>query len=186
MRRTGTILSLDRVTPSRQRARCRTRRAVAAIGWLGAFLPGLLAAIPEAAAQSCANSSFAPATNFSASGPGTTPVVVAIGDFNADGKPDLVSANLFSNSVSVPLNATRFDPTKAIQRLIDRVNGLGNGNSLTASLQAATKSLSKGNTSAACGQLQAFIGKVNTQIGPPQQQQLIGAADSIRRDMGCR
>ena len=44
--------------------------------------------------------SFLPAVNY---GVGTQPTLVAVGDFNGDGKPDLVVANLGSNTVSVLL-----------------------------------------------------------------------------------
>lgn len=47
--------------------------------------------------------SFSPGVDFT---PGSLPVSVSIGDFNGDGKPDLVVVNHFSNSVSVFLNTT--------------------------------------------------------------------------------
>jgi hypothetical protein len=55
---------------------------------------------------------FQPAVNYSA---GAGPVSVAVGDFNADGRPDLVTANYNSNNVSVllangPPNAGTFRP----------------------------------------------------------------------------
>jgi Ca2+-binding RTX toxin-like protein len=46
---------------------------------------------------------FAPATNFGLNG-GDGPNSVAIGDFNGDTRPDLVTANIFSDNVSVLLN----------------------------------------------------------------------------------
>jgi hypothetical protein len=46
---------------------------------------------------------FAAAANFSA---GTNPHSVAIGDFNGDGKPDLVTANSGSNNISILSNTT--------------------------------------------------------------------------------
>src|SRR5262245_54341988 len=43
---------------------------------------------------------FAPAVNY---GVGDNPASVAVGDFNGDGKPDLATANRYSNNVSVLL-----------------------------------------------------------------------------------
>ena len=40
-------------------------------------------------------------------GAGSTPFSVAVGDFNGDGKRDLVTANITSNNVSVLLNTTK-------------------------------------------------------------------------------
>jgi hypothetical protein len=37
---------------------------------------------------------------------GTTPISVSIGDINGDGKPDLATANVYSNNVSILLNTT--------------------------------------------------------------------------------
>jgi hypothetical protein len=50
-----------------------------------------------------ATASFAPQQNFAT---GDASVAVAVGDFNGDGKPDLVIANRFANTVSVLLNTT--------------------------------------------------------------------------------
>jgi hypothetical protein len=50
-----------------------------------------------------ATPSFAPQQSF---GTGANPIGVAVGDFNSDGKPDLASANLYANTVSVLLNIT--------------------------------------------------------------------------------
>jgi len=48
--------------------------------------------------------SFQPAQDFVV---GSSPISVAVGDFNGDGVPDLVVANLFSINVSVLINNTR-------------------------------------------------------------------------------
>jgi hypothetical protein len=40
-------------------------------------------------------------------GTGMAPYSVAVGDFNLDGKPDLVTANYSSNDISVSLNASQ-------------------------------------------------------------------------------
>ena len=49
---------------------------------------------------------FNPATNFSV---GTGPVLVAIGDFNRDGKLDLAVANSVDNNISILLGSWRRD-----------------------------------------------------------------------------
>ncbi len=49
----------------------------------------------------CSSPGFGPATNI---GVGTLPQDVAVGDFNLDTRPDLVSANFHSNNISVILN----------------------------------------------------------------------------------
>jgi len=80
-------------------------RVFAAIGkacrascyWIPAL--GLLALATPALAQ-CPLSFNAP-SSYAA---GTNPRSVAVGDFNADGRPDLAVANYFSNNVSVLLN----------------------------------------------------------------------------------
>jgi FG-GAP-like repeat len=51
------------------------------------------------------NGTFVAATNFAA---GISPVSVAIGDFNGDGRQDLAVANSNSDNVSILLNATSF------------------------------------------------------------------------------
>ncbi len=51
---------------------------------------------------------FAPQQTFAT---GSTPVSVAVGDFNGDGKPDLAIANFQANTVSVLLNTTAMGAT---------------------------------------------------------------------------
>ena len=69
-----------------------------------AIIP-MLAALAAAASQAHAQCplSFAPASNYAV---GNHPLSVAVGDFNADGRPDLAVANFNSNNVSVLLNTT--------------------------------------------------------------------------------
>jgi hypothetical protein len=50
----------------------------------------------------CATASFSLATNFG-TGNGSLPFSVAVGDFNSDSKPDLVTANLLTNNVALLL-----------------------------------------------------------------------------------
>jgi len=54
---------------------------------------------------------FQAAVNY---GAGSAPQSVAVGDFNADGRPDLAVANLFGNNVSVLLNTTLNFPAPII------------------------------------------------------------------------
>jgi hypothetical protein len=58
--------------------------------------------------------SFAAATDANSFVTGSQPVYVAIGDFNADGRPDLVVANLGDDTVSVLLNNTAPAPAAAV------------------------------------------------------------------------
>jgi hypothetical protein len=61
--------------------------------------------------------------------------------------------------------------------------------SLLAQLGAAGSSVDRGNTSSACGQLGAFINSVEAQRGKhidaEQADELIGAANQVRDDLGC-
>src|SRR4051794_31078154 len=61
---------------------------------------GGLAAPFAALTTVCSTASFGPATNFAV---GTYPEAVAVGDFNRDGNPDLVTANYSSNNLTVRL-----------------------------------------------------------------------------------
>jgi len=83
-------------------------------------------------------------------------------------------------------------PQQQIQQITTKVQGLvtsgvlnqGQGNSLIAKLDAATKNLNKGNTNAAINELRAFINEVqgNIRAGkltPAQGQALIDAANAI-------
>ncbi len=78
------------------------RRLLMMVMMLGLGLGFVLASAGDAAAQTsgCATPNFAAAQNF---GAGTGPFSVTTGDFNADGKPDLATANRSSNNVSVLL-----------------------------------------------------------------------------------
>ena len=57
--------------------------------------------------------SFGAATNF---GVGSFPGSVAVGDFNGDGKQDLVTANALSSSVSVLMRECAVNPTSVVSR----------------------------------------------------------------------
>ena len=74
--------------------------AMKPLRWLAAL--GLLLATAMPAVAQCPLS-IATAINYAA---GSTPRSVAVGDFNADGRPDLAVANFNSANVSVLLNTT--------------------------------------------------------------------------------
>jgi hypothetical protein len=93
----------------------------------------------------------------------------------------------FSNCVAVLIT-----PQAQIQQLIEDVNSLvsqgdlnrGEANSLTAKLRAALQQLERGNTTAAGGQVRAFINQVQAlvrsgRLSPAQGQHLIDGANSV-------
>ena len=57
--------------------------------------------------------SFAAALDFP-TGAGTVPIIIAAGDFNTDGKQDLVTANTQSNNISILLNTCQAAPGEVI------------------------------------------------------------------------
>jgi len=62
---------------------------------------------------------FQPAVNYAAA---VGPFAVALGDFNADGRPDLAVANQSSNNVSILLNtSTGFPPPGIIQQPVSQI-----------------------------------------------------------------
>ena len=69
----------------------------------------LLAALLHGAVSFAQTVSFSPATNYAV---GADPFSVAIGDLNADGKPDLAVTNQSSDNVSILLN-TAVSPNQA-------------------------------------------------------------------------
>jgi hypothetical protein len=76
-----------------------------------------------------------------------------------------------------------------VQRLVDKgILNEGQGRALEAKLNAAARSLKNGNTTAACGQLAAFIHQVRA-LGLPQKdkdaQALLAGAISLRKQLGC-
>jgi hypothetical protein len=96
----------------------------------------------------------------------------------------LASAELFSLSS---------DPADLIGDLISLINSFnfahGLETSLNAPLQAALNAIERGNTAAACGALNGFIGHVNAQSGKKlsgsQADQLLDAAKEIQAALGC-
>src|SRR5437870_7494716 len=67
------------------------------------FMPGLLLAVVFATTAPRADPPPLLAAPFLSFDTGSNPTSVAIGDVNADGKPDLATANNFANTVSVLL-----------------------------------------------------------------------------------
>lgn len=91
---------------------------------------------------------------------------------------------------------SQLGPNTQIENLIANVENLvnteilnkGQGNALIAKLEAALKSLDKGNAQAACNQLQAFVNQVNAFINsgkltPEQGQELINAANAVINEL---
>ena len=89
-------------------------------------------------------------------------------------------------------------PEEQVEDLADDVEDLGTGgaldsdqvNALTRKLDAIAASIGRGNRRASCGQLGAFINQVTSlrdsgDISAAQAGPLIGAADSLRNDIGC-
>jgi hypothetical protein len=90
-------------------------------------------------------------------------------------------------------------PQELVQALISDVNNLiaagtlthGHGNALLAGLRAAVKSLNRGSTRATCGQVGAFINKVQTfinrgELSESEGQSLLSTAEDLRTALGCR
>ena len=66
----------------------------------------------------------------------------------------------------------------------------GLANSLIAKVRAGRAAAQRGNISAACGEMGAFLGEVQAQTGkgltPDQAQQLTMSANEIRRLLACQ
>lgn len=85
------------------------------------------------------------------------------------------------------------DPNEQLGDLEDLIEGLGLpagiANSLLAKVEAALRALARGNTNAACNQLQALINEADAMSGneltPDEANQIIEAAQDIRAALGC-
>jgi hypothetical protein len=81
-----------------------------------------------------------------------------------------------------------------LEPLVNLIQGMnikkGLANSLIAKVRAARASAQKGNLSAACGEMAAFLNEVQAQTGngltPSQAQQLTASANEIRRLLACQ
>lgn len=97
------------------------------------------------------------------------------------------------NTNNTTASYTVLSPAEQIDALITTINsfnlGGGTANSLTSKLNNATKSLGKGNTNAACNQVDAFINQVNAlsgnQLTPAQAAQLLASANQLKASIGC-
>ena len=107
-------------------------------------------------------------------------------------------ANSSDDNVSVLLNRTVLTPKETCEVLIEDVEALveagvlnrGQGNSLIRKLDAILAKLARGRINAACNQLEAFIGQVNSLIGEGvlpagDGQPLIDTASNVRDALGC-
>lgn len=116
------------------------------------------------------------------------------------GWQDWTSSSTTTNTPT-PTPTSTPTPSQAIQNLIQNVQGLvnggvlnaGQGNALTAKLDAATNQLNQGNANAARNQLQAFINQVNAFmpaskksgiLSQIQGQALIALANAIISQLG--
>ncbi len=93
--------------------------------------------------------------------------------------------------------ATTFTPTRSPQQQLSDLAGAissfnlagGTANSLLAKVNAAANSLARGNTTAACNELNALINEVNAQSGKKLKQDqakaILDAAQAIRSALGC-
>jgi hypothetical protein len=98
-------------------------------------------------------------------------------------------------TASAATTVTIKTPIQAIKDLITSVQGLplndGQKNSLISKLNAASDAINRGNLTAACNQLGAFINEVNALVQSQQLDQtigqgLLGDAQAIQGALGCR
>ena len=73
-----------------------------------------LARVPSSVLLGRGDGTFTPPLDLAA---GSSPVAVAVGDFNGDGRPDVAAANAGSNTVSVLLNDGAWSPDLNRRRL---------------------------------------------------------------------
>jgi FG-GAP repeat len=93
---------------SKERMKVMNRRMTMSVMMLGLLLG--LAPVSQGQPQGgCTSGSFSQAAD-SPFGVGAEPQSVAVGDFNLDGKPDLVTANFRSNNVAILLNTCLSTP----------------------------------------------------------------------------
>jgi hypothetical protein len=124
---------------------------------------------------------------------GETPMDLAWADFDRDGQPDLAIGGLRRVSILIGNRC----PTSPGQQVADLIASVahsgapaGTLQSLLASLSAAESALARGNGTAACNELRAFIQKVEAQAGKKltraQAVPWITAASGLRALLDCR
>jgi hypothetical protein len=102
------------------------------------------------------------------------------------------------NSASCSFTVRVLTPQEQIQQIIAQVGALvnagalnqGQGNALISSLEAAINSLNRGNTTAACNQLQAFINQATGfscggTLSLAEGGVLVDAANKVGNNIGC-
>jgi len=118
---------------------------------------------------------------------------VAVGDFNGDGKQDLVTANWDSNNVSILLRDCALTLAQ-ISNVIILINDsalipASIKTSLNAKLQAALAALQVGDTAITCSKLQDFLNALRAQRGKKipvdLADGLTASVIQIRAEVGC-
>jgi len=148
-----------------------------------------LIALPATIAFAAGDGTFGPNTDFAQGG---DPSSVALADVNGDGALDAVTANGFSDNISVLLGIKIFSIDQLLQNMTVDIEQLltdgdinnGVANPLRKILRNIERSLARDNSIAACNQLWDFIdttqdkidsGKLSSEDGQP----LIDTAQSM-------
>jgi hypothetical protein len=106
--------------------------------------------------------------------------------------PSILQNIVIPDALGLQLFTVLASPPQAIQDVIDDIGDLvdagdlkaGNGKALTSTLQNALRSVERGSTDAACGQLAAFQNAAGAQ-GGTSAADVIAQVDAIRGQLGC-